>query len=160
MAGERTIKVIVFSGEKENFTDYWEAQFLARTSHCGFKELLTRCKLEEVPKDSTILEATQADEKEQIRIKYLNKEAFEDLILLIDTSTAAEKVYFRIIKGCKTKNYPNGNAPKAWKYLCNKYIDRSAPKLNKIKRKFATSRLKKNTKDPEEWISELEELCD
>ena len=39
-------------------------------------------------------------------------------------------------------------------------IDKSAPKLIKIKRKFANSRLKKNTKDPEEWITELEELRD
>ena len=76
-------------------------------------------------------------------------------MLSIDTSTAAEKVAFHIIKGCKTKDYPNGNAPKAWKRFCDKYIDKSAPTLIKIKRNFAKSRLKINTKDPEEWITEL-----
>ena len=66
MAGERTIKVIVFSGKKEDFADYWEDNFLARASRRGFQELLTGCKPEEVSKDSTILDATKADEKEQI----------------------------------------------------------------------------------------------
>ena len=81
MAGELTIKVIVFSGKKEDFADYWEDKFLARASRRGFQELLTGCKPEEVPKNYTILDATQADEKKEIWIKDLNKEAFEELIL-------------------------------------------------------------------------------
>ena len=48
MAGERTIKVIVFSGKKEDFVDYWEDKFLARASRRGFQELLTVCKPEEI----------------------------------------------------------------------------------------------------------------
>ena len=48
----------------------------------------------------------------------------------------------------------------AWKSLCDKYIDKIAPTLININRKFAKSRLKKNTKDPEECITELEELRD
>ena len=154
MTGECTIKVIVFLGKKEDFTDYWEDKFLARASGRGFQELLTRCKPEELPKDYTILDATQDDEKEKIRNKDLNKEAFEVLIISIDTITAAGKFAFCVIKGCKTKDYPNGNAMNAWKRLCDKYIDKSAPTLINIKRKFANLRLKKNTKDPEEWITE------
>ena len=65
----------------------------------------------------------------------------------IDTSKDAEKFAFSIIKGFKTKDYPNGNVLKACKRLCGKYIDKIAPTLIKIKRKFAKSRLKKNTKD-------------
>ena len=61
MAGELTIKVIVFSGKKEDFADYWECKFLARARRRGFQELIVGCKLEEVPKDSTVLEDTQAD---------------------------------------------------------------------------------------------------
>ena len=76
MAGERTIKVIVFLDKKEDFADYWKDIFLARASCRSYEELLTRCKPEEVHKDSNILDATQADEKDQIRIKDLNKEAF------------------------------------------------------------------------------------
>ena len=41
MTRERTIKVIVFPGKKEDFTDYWEDKLLARTSRRGFQELLT-----------------------------------------------------------------------------------------------------------------------
>ena len=160
MAGEHIIKVIVFSGKKEDFTDYWDDKFLACASFSGFQDLLARCKPEEVTKDSTILEATQADEKEQIRIKDFLKGSFEELLLSVDTSTAAGKVAFCIIKGCNTNEYPNGNKPKAWKRLCEKYIDKSAPTLIKSKRKLSKSRLKENTKDPEEWITELEELCD
>ena len=100
--------------------------------------------------------ATQDDEKEKILIQDLNKESFEELILSIDTSTAAGKVAFSIMKGCKTKDYPNGNSPKSWKHLCDKYIDKSAPTIMKIMRKFSKTRLKKNIKDPDKWITELE----
>ena len=79
------------------------------------------------------------------------------MILSIDTSTGAGKITFRTIKGCYKKDYTNGNALKDWRTLCNKYIDKSTPTLNKIKIKFVKSRLKKNTKDPEEWTTELEE---
>ena len=74
MSRERTIKVIVFSGKKEDFADYWEDKFLARASRRGFQELITGCKKEEVTKDCNILDATKADEKEKLRIKDLNKE--------------------------------------------------------------------------------------
>ena len=80
------------------------------------------------------------------------------MILSIDTSTAAGEVYFSIIKGCNTKYYPNGNTRKSWKRICDKYINKSAPTIIKIKRKVSKSRLKKNTKDPEKFIMELEEL--
>ena len=66
MSGERTIKVIVFSVKEEDFTDYWEDKFLPHGSRRGFQELFIGCKLEEIPKYSTILDATQADEKEKI----------------------------------------------------------------------------------------------
>ena len=72
--------------------------------------------------------------KEQIRIKYLNKEAFEEFILSIDTIKSAGKLSFRFIKGCNTKEYPNGNAPKAWKLLCGKYNYKSSTALIKIKK--------------------------
>ena len=81
------------------------------------------------------------------------------MILSVHTSTDAGKFSFCIIRGCKTKESPNGNSPKAWKSLCDKYIDNSAPPLIKIKGEIENSRLRKDTKDPEEWITELEELC-
>ena len=37
MTGEQTIKVIVFSGKKKDFTDYWEDKFLALASSRGFQ---------------------------------------------------------------------------------------------------------------------------
>ena len=46
MVGEHTIKVIVFSGKKEYFMDYWEDKFLAHASHRGFQELITNYKPE------------------------------------------------------------------------------------------------------------------
>ena len=44
MAGERNIKVIVLSVNKEDFADYWEDKLLARASRHGFQQLLTGCK--------------------------------------------------------------------------------------------------------------------
>ena len=55
MSGERTIKVIIFSGKKKDFKDDWEDNVLAWASRRGF-QLLTGCKTEEITKDNTILD--------------------------------------------------------------------------------------------------------
>lgn len=57
---------------------------------------------------------------------------------------------FKIVKGRKTKGYPDGNA-------ASKAI--AAPSRVKWEKKFREISLKKD-QDPEVWITELEDLRD
>ena len=68
-----------------------------------------------------------------------------------------EKRLFYIIKSCKTKDHPDGNAATAWEKLKNKYEPVSAPTLVKLEKQFRELSLKKG-QDPEIWIMELEDL--
>jgi gag-polypeptide of LTR copia-type len=83
----------------------------------------------------------------------LNEIAFTELILSIDVKTSA----FNLVKGCKTKDHPDGNAASAGERLKNKYEPVSAPTLVKLEKQFRELPLKKG-QDPETWITELEDL--
>jgi hypothetical protein len=62
--------------------------------------------------------------------------AYTKLILLIDDKTSSGKVAFNLVKGCKNKNYADGNANMAWERLKNKFEPSSAPSLVKLEKKF------------------------
>ena len=62
-----------------------------------------------------------------------------------------------MVKGCKSKHYPDGNAATAWERLKNKHEPISAPSLVKLEKQFRELSLKKG-EDPEVWITELEDL--
>jgi gag-polypeptide of LTR copia-type len=87
----------------------------------------------------------------------LNEIAYTKLILSIDIKTSSGKVAFNLIKGCKSKNYSDGNAAVARERLKNKYEPISAPSLVKLEKQFRELSLKKD-EDPEVWITELENL--
>jgi gag-polypeptide of LTR copia-type/Zinc knuckle len=84
--------------------------------------------------------------------------AYTELILLIDVKTSSGKTAFNIVKRCKTKDHPDGNAAAVWEKLKNKYEPISAPALVKSEKQFRELSLK-NGQDPEIWIMELEDLC-
>jgi gag-polypeptide of LTR copia-type len=67
------------------------------------------------------------------------------------------KVAFNLVKGRKTKEYPDGNAATAWERLKNKFEPISAPSMVKLEKQFRALSLKKG-EDPEVWITELEDL--
>jgi hypothetical protein len=68
------------------------------------------------------------------------------------------KVAFNIIRGCKTKDYPDGNGAIAWERLKNIYEPVSVSSMVKLEKQFRELSLKKG-QDPEIWITELEDLC-
>jgi hypothetical protein len=69
--------------------------------------------------DEEIDEGTESGKKKSMTIE-LNEIAYTKLILSIDVKTSSGKVAFNLIKGCKSKNYPDGNAAVAWERLKNK----------------------------------------
>jgi hypothetical protein len=44
----------------------------------------------------------------------LNEMSYTELILLIDVRISSGKVVFSIIKGCKSRDYADGNSVLAW----------------------------------------------
>jgi hypothetical protein len=66
----------------------------------------------------------------------LNKDAYSDLIMSIDTTTSAGKVAFSLVRGTKSANYEEGNAEIAFTRLTNKYAPKMAPSLAKTNRLF------------------------
>jgi hypothetical protein len=71
-------------------------------------------------------EGTESGKKKSMTIE-LNEIAYTKLILSIDVMAHSGKVAFNLIKGCKSKDYPDGNAAIAWETLKNKYEPISAP---------------------------------
>jgi hypothetical protein len=50
----------------------------------------------------------------------LNEIAYTELLLSMDVKTSFGKFAFNIVRGCKSKEYPDGNATTAWEKLKNK----------------------------------------
>jgi gag-polypeptide of LTR copia-type len=106
---------------------------------------------EEFDKDSDV-------GKKTLNAIELNKVAYTELVLSIDVKTSKGKFAFNIVKGCKSKDHPDGNAAMAWDKLKNKYNPMSAPSMVKLDKQFRDSVLKKG-EDPEVWITQLEDIC-
>ena len=64
---------------------------------------------------------------------------------------------FSIVKGCKAKDYEDGNAAMAWEQLKKRYQPTSAPSSVKLESAFRQSVLKKKG-DPDAWNTQLEEM--
>ncbi len=96
--------------------------------------------------------------KEQARVQKLNDLAFEELILLIDTSEGTGKTVFQLIKGYKTNDLKDGDSKMAWSQLCTKFAPKSAPNKLELKLEFNQFILKSAANDPDEWITNLESI--
>jgi hypothetical protein len=99
--GETSIRVVIFSGKKEDW-ETWKEKFMVRASIRGYEAVLTGD--DEVPEtidDNGDKKTLSADDQ---LIAEANKKGYGDLILLIDCTTSSGKVAFAIVKGSKTKS--------------------------------------------------------
>jgi gag-polypeptide of LTR copia-type len=64
---------------------------------------------------------------------------------------------FIILRGCKSKGYPDVNVTTAWEKLKNRYEHTFAPSMVKLDKQFRDSSLKKG-EEPKVWITQLEEI--
>ena len=156
IAGEGTIKVIPFSGNKRDWP-IWSEKFLARGDLKGYKDILTG-KVK-VPSDEEYDDMEDATLKAKAKaLRKLNKDAFIDLLLSITAETETGRIAFQIVKGSKTKDLSDGDARAAWKKLNSKFESTRAPNRLLLKEKFTNSRLKSARSDPDVWITQLEDL--
>ena len=154
MSDISAIRVLNFTGKKEEWST-WSEKFLAKARRSGIKDVLLG-KVS-IPKTNEEINEKTDEGKIMMKIFDLNELAYTELILSIDVRTSSGKVAFSMVKGCKNKDYTEGNAAMAWERLKNKYEPTSAPSLVKTERLFRKSSLSKN-EDPDAWITTLEEF--
>ena len=119
MSEEKSICVISFSGKKSSW-DGWSEKFLAKAEFKGYRKLLL-CKknkvgVDRVPTEKEYEAALSKEKKDRtdvdngvIQLGILNKQAFMELILSIDHESEHGRVAFRLVKNCKSSEYPEGN---------------------------------------------------
>jgi hypothetical protein len=158
---ESSIKVIIFSGKKRDWTS-WEEKFLSRALQKGYKRMLLG--KEKVPKDFYNNDDEKADdgfggvsEEDLEKLRRLNEKAYSDLVLSITTDNADGRVAFNLVRGTKSSEFENGNCYLAFKRLRDKYQPKSAPSLTKVTSNFYKSSLRKG-QDPSVFITFLEDL--
>ena len=128
MTDLNTIRVIPFCGKVDEWP-IWSEKFLAKAKRYGFKDLLLG-KLS-IPKVDDVFDEISEEGKKMTKVIELNEIAYTELILSIYV-----KIAFDIVKRCKTKDYPDGNAASAWEKLKNKYEPVSAPSMVKLDKQF------------------------
>ena len=98
----------------------------------------------------------QMKKKKKEKLRELNEDAYEDLILNINGETEVG-VVFQLVRGSKTKALADGDSKEAWTRLTEKFEAHTAPSRLLLKRKINSLRLKCK-QDPETFISVLEDV--
>jgi tellurite resistance-related uncharacterized protein len=102
-----TIRVIPFYGKSEEWPT-WSEKFLAKARRYGLKDvLLGKVKVPRTDEDYDM----ESEEGKKLTIAAdMNELAYTELIFSIDDKTSSGKVAFNLVKGCKNKDYADGNA--------------------------------------------------
>jgi hypothetical protein len=93
-----------------------------------------------------------------LKLRELNGDADEDLILSIEGDGKAGRVAFQLVKGYKATDLKNGDAAMAWSRLINKYQPTSTPSRLELIEEFNTCKIKSWKLDPSSWITELDDF--
>jgi len=125
MSEESTTRVIAFKGKKETFSS-WKLKFGARAKKKGWTEILKNTVT--VP----VAGSNEAKTEAGIKILEKNDNLFADLILSIDTETAAGREAFSIVKGTMCTEYPDGHAGRAMTALIEKQMNDVLSQLKQL----------------------------
>ena len=155
-AKEKSICIIEFSCKQSDW-DGRSEKFLARAKCKGYKKLLLGT--EKVPMQEQIdlaKSSSSSTDKRIIKLEELNELAYKDIVLSINHTSSSGKVAFCLIKNCKSEEFPEGNCRSAWEYIVKNYKPHTAQKFLKLKKEFTNMKLDDVSKDPDEWITDLE----
>ena len=114
--------------------------------------------VDKIPTQEKYESALEGDEdldKKIVKLGELNELTYEDLVLLINTSSSVCKVGCGLVKNAKSKDFLEVKCKIAWDRLVSKYAPHTALSLLKLKSEFHNSKLGLIDKDPNEWISHL-----
>ena len=85
----------------------------------------------EIPKPDEEINKKTDDCKKRLRIIDLNGLSYTELIISIGVRSSSGKVAFSRVKGCKSKDYADGNIDIAWDRLKKKFEPTLTPSLVK-----------------------------
>jgi hypothetical protein len=94
------------------FWPTWSEKILAKARRYGFKDVLLG-KVN-VPRTNEDYDMESEEGKKLTIAADMNELTYTELILSIDDKTSNGKVAFNLVRGCKNKDYANGNASMAW----------------------------------------------
>jgi gag-polypeptide of LTR copia-type len=153
---DSAIRVILFSGKPKDWLA-WMEKFLAKARRKGLKEIYLRDPTNKIPTVTELegLDPTKVADKILIDLAKLNEDSYAELIMSIDTTTAAGLVAFRIVASTKTTDYQDGNAPIAWIQLKAKYQPDTGAELSRLTKEFYSMDMKEG-QDLEVFITKLE----
>jgi hypothetical protein len=155
VSGETSIKVILFSGKKDEW-DNWKEFFLIKASMKGYEEILTGEETTpETHNPRNGKKKTLTPEDQEIADK--NRKGFGELILSIDHSNPHGKIAFAIVKNSKTEGMPNGDLHLVYCRLKKKFEPSTTPQLMQLTKTFHSKVLGKH-QDPDTYITEMESL--
>jgi hypothetical protein len=100
VTGDKSIRVIIFSGKREEWEN-WKEKFFVTAAIGGHEAILNG--------DDSVPPTNKADDNSKITLTAdqqlifdSNRKGFGDLVLSIDCTTPNGKVAFAIVKGSKT----------------------------------------------------------
>ena len=135
----KVTKIITFSGKKTEWP-LWSEKFKARATRKGYKDILLGKEL--VPDDSVDVEKIEdvTERKKNQKLRELNEEAYEDLVLSVNGETEVGRAVFQLIRGSKSNEFKEGSAREAWNRLVTKFEPKKAP--NRLQKKKLIQNLK------------------
>ena len=142
---EISLRYLPFKGKKEDW-EMWSAKFLSKARKKKYLDILTgevKVTFEDETNKTT----------EEKALEKLNKEAYDDLSAAMEDKEAFSKV-----NQAKTNVLKGGCAHTASKNLLAKYKPKTMQNRAEKKLEFAQSKLTDWTKDPDEWLDELETI--
>ena len=147
---DKTLRLPQFSGRNEDWP-IWSEKFKIRARRKGYKDLMLG--VTPIPKDSE-----RNVDQDIAKLLDLNQLAYEEIEMGIDTSKRSGRVAFDHIGMAKTRENPEGNCHEAWKRLKAKYAPQQAPIRLMLKREFNDKRLTSIEADPDNWMTDLEDI--
>jgi transposase InsO family protein len=144
-------KIPSFEGKKDKFPQ-WSFTFLSICMIAGCKDVLTLDTVV-VPAEDEDLDPADPLNTLPIARRKANCTAYALLTITIKDATG-----FQAIRNGKTTDLPNGSARLAWKNLIRIYQPKSTTQKYDLEQKFNDCKLEKETKNPDEWFTELEHI--
>ena len=147
---EKAIRILPFSRKQDEWR-MWSRKFLARAKTKRFKDVLLG--LVNVPSYDEEIDVETEEGRLAMAARVANENAYNELLL-----SCTDEVSFGAVDEAITSELPDGSASKAWANLVAKFEPKTSASKVQLKREFNLCALESVSKDPDEWISELERI--
>jgi hypothetical protein len=141
-----------FEGKREKFPQ-WSFTFLSICHISGCRDALTSDTYGVPPESMELDSALDQDDLIPERKRKANAQAYALLTICIKDPTG-----FQAIRNGVSTDLPSGDARQAWKNLLRIYQPKTTTQKYDLEQKFNDCKLEKETKSPDEWFTELENL--